>query len=1375
MLKNMVTKKGRIMIKDLTWEHFFELHRGSSVRERFEDLSFSLFKKMFCKKNQILHSNPNNPGIEVEPIYDKEGKLRISFQAKFFTGNVSYDDIRSSAKMIIKYYKGKLDVAYLYSNKTIDNTCNRMKEIRKLLEDANIKLELVTDRAILNSVIDYPILCNLYFGKQSFTHEWVKENLDHSLKSLGEKYNRKFNIETEYERQINYFLLNNKILDDIKIKINEMLDEINDLLDVKIKQESFIAKIKDLSNCSVNNEEMNFQDIIKIEDELYEEFSCNIKRLEEELNDAMEQKEKIDKRHVEYENLDNRIKYIERIISLSNYRIISEHEKKLITSKVLFIYGSYGVGKTQLISNSAKVLYENGKNVLLINAARFFNNEYVENQIVKNLDSVTDGLTFDNILEFFNEEAINKNCKAYIFIDAINESRDLSVWKTGLETLVNKVETYSNIKLVVTIRKGYEHYLFSDLIKNKIERNDILKMIHRGLIDDSCDAVSEFMAEYGIKYSPEYYLSNNMTNPLFLKWFCETYDGNDNSYFDLIEKIIKKADEIACSDSRENVSQNIIKFLLNKICEYEINKSCVGRISKEVLLGLDIWQLYGVKDKNEYLRSLERFGILLRSVDKEDEEYYTFGYDVIENYVFAKYIVDKYNDEMTLKNFCKDELLSEQKIYKYGNISKFAMITALYSIKYNNELIIVCDEINDVDVKKGVLTQYYETFTWRNNVTYELFKEMHNKYPIPEHYVFDIFIENSVKVNSALNAEGLNKLLKPLEIAKRDWSWTIYINGLSNESRVVQLIYNYEKGKNIKNINKSETKLLLLLFSWFLTSSNRMLRDQTSKAMIEILKVNIELCVYLLKEFKDVNDPYIYSRLHGIVFGALMKRKEKNEKEFGEIVDYIYNNIFNCDVVYPDILLRDYARLIIERYFYEFPENLGKYDKNKIMPPYNSTDLPKVKEVDYNSDKFKVNGVREVLWSIQPDVSEFGVGMYGDFGRYVYQYAIERFADVDVKNVYYFSMDYILNKLKYNSDYFGSYDASLRYYGRNESIKIERIGKKYQWITLHYVLAILSDHYQLVNWSKKKRDFKGNWELNVRDFDPTLNMYFDCNIDGELFSINEYDKTGFISFDESEDEIKKWVIDTNIMFKDLPKRFVFVDKQGNEWISLCFYQENVLKPRGNKQYSDYFVKGKQEVWSKCSSYFVKRTNKLDYISEFNNKNVIRQYNCNPIDCYTLFNREYAWSSGYKEEFSFNREESEEIVDLNIVTNTSINYSWEERYDGSQDRSTSFLIPCGNIINELKLEQHELDGLFYSNNELVACDLGKMCGYHYNLLIRKDYLDKYLKNNNYSIVWTIVGEKQYFLGDGKQIWDRKEGHFLYENDNITGNIESVGMQ
>ncbi len=69
-----------------------------------------------------------------------------------------------------------------------------------------------------------------------------------------------------------------------------------------------------------------------------------------------------------------------------------------------------------------------------------------------------------------------------------------------------------------------------------------------------------------------------------------------------------------------------------------------------------------------------------------------------------------------------------------------------------------------------------------------------------------------------------------------------------------------------------KTKLILTLFTWLLSSSNRKLRDVTSKAMIEILKYDFELSEFLLRKFEDVNDPYIIQRLYGVIFGASTKK-----------------------------------------------------------------------------------------------------------------------------------------------------------------------------------------------------------------------------------------------------------------------------------------------------------------------------------------------------------------------------------------------------------------------------------------------------------------------------------------------------------------------
>ena len=74
---------------------------------------------------------------------------------------------------------------------------------------------------------------------------------------------------------------------------------------------------------------------------------------------------------------------------------------------------------------------------------------------------------------------------------------------------------------------------------------------------------------------------------------------------------------------------------------------------------------------------------------------------------------------------------------------------------------------------------------------------------------------------------------------------------------MIQLIEIYNKGEVFEVSDKEQIRLLLILFSWVLTSSNRWLRDTTSKAMIEILKDHFEYTEYLLKLFSDVNDPYV--------------------------------------------------------------------------------------------------------------------------------------------------------------------------------------------------------------------------------------------------------------------------------------------------------------------------------------------------------------------------------------------------------------------------------------------------------------------------------------------------------------------------------------
>ena len=98
------------------------------------------------------------------------------------------------------------------------------------------------------------------------------------------------------------------------------------------------------------------------------------------------------------------------------------------------------------------------------------------------------------------------------------------------------------------------------------------------------------------------------------------------------------------------------------------------------------------------------------------------------------------------------------------------------------------------------------------------------------------------------------------------------------------------------------------------------------------------------------------------------------------------------------------------------------------------------------------------------------------------------FKKVDTANIYYYALRFIFENLGYCSKYFGEYDSHRAGFDRHHVKKIERIGKKYQWIAMYNILARLSDKYKLKGWDwNDKTDcfYEGPWEPYVRDFDPT--------------------------------------------------------------------------------------------------------------------------------------------------------------------------------------------------------------------------------------------------------------------------------------------------
>lgn len=1342
-------------MSDLSWGEFEYLHQDLTTK--FEQLCRVLFKRTFFDETAVFRSNPNHPGVEICPIYSPKTEQVISFQAKYFKGRVDYNQIKSSASKAIQHHRDSLKVFYFYCNKDLTSTSKGYKKIESELEKFGIKFEVISNVEILNQVLKYADLQEFFFKKHTITREWFAEYNQQAFDSLGARYDPNLNIETQAEEKMQLFTKNEKALH----KINNKKDKL--LLDLQNRDSELVSKAKEIIH---SLDDINSQNVSSY----FNWNQCFLK----EIKDL---KAKIGKLNGQLQHnktlTSEKAKEVRKSINDAEFELsclksfsCSDEERQLLTNKILLVKGEAGMGKSQLFAITVKEIMDSGGYALLLLGHYYLSTDNISSQIINNFNF--DG-SFSDFLDAMDVLGECENKCIYIFIDAINETPEKRVWKNGLGNIFSEIAKRKHIKVVISIRTGYENMLMNDHLLQKIRNKEILKIVHHGFRESSIVAVKDFLNYYNIPFCPSNFLSYEMTNPLFLTLFCKTYTNGEMNVFQMFEKIIESVDKEIQELLGILGSGMVIGNLLLEIAFFQLNND-LNYITKDRLLELEFWHKYGIAEqKLAVISALVRSIILNESILNDKETYY-FGYNLLEDYIKARAITKHASEKEKLKEFLVKKLLKieDGKIKKHYNIDIFVFTCYFYFEKFSEDCVEIIKNIVDKKDQYVLANRYIKSFAWRPSSVknLDLFKTIVNNYPIDINSALLVLIENSAKEDSSLNADFLHQFLFSKKLNTRDSFWLPFINKLTyDEKRVFQLVRLFNERGVFLDLSKRKTELLLVLFAWFLASSNRKLRDVTSKAMIEILKENFEFCERLLRKFENVNDPYVIQRLYGIIFGACVKRVKTCEDEYKTLVEFVYLSIFNKDFVYADILLRDYARLIIERFLFEFPTSKLAIDHSKVIPPYKSQDIPKVANEEYTDPKIEKDGLGWINYSMRPD----NIGMYGDFGRYIFQSSLSEFEGIDIKNLYHYAMQYIRDELGYKNELFAHYDTSQGHpLNRARNHTIERIGKKYQWIVFYNIIARVSDKFKLATWGSDAVNYRGAWEPYVRDFDPTLNCHFmkpiEC-LPKFTISLNEH----FLEDESIQSvQIKKWIKSHPNLFNS---PISVIDDQNIEWVLL--YQLKEVKY--NKRSLKDMTKGEQRVRRIIQGYFV-YGDKFDKFKEnVKMKNFWgRSFPEGTSSLYQIFNREFAWSPSVDDILGDYWADCEAEVER--VLPAYVHYLWEEGYDYSKEENVSFAIPCPTIVKDLKLKQGKYDGYFYSpSGDLVAFD-GRITKTFSGLIIRKDYLEEFLKLNNLRMFWSCIGEKQYFKEQyyQEQEYSQWSGfYWMNETLEIEGHIRLVG--
>ena len=302
----------------------------------------------------------------------------------------------------------------------------------------------------------------------------------------------------------------------------------------------------------------------------------------------------------------------------------------------------------------------------------------------------------------------------------------------------------------------------------------------------------------------------------------------------------------------------------------------------------------------------------------------------------------------------------------------------------------------------------------------------------------------------------------------------------------------------------------------------------------------------------------------------------------------------------------------------------GKIELTIIQPPYGSVMIPPMQAKEYyiSENATQHYGRNAIALSMHPNGAG-GAGMYGDFGRYIFQANVEDFSNVSISDAYYYAMDYIFSVLGYKDELFSKYDSRRGGVDRFANKRTERIGKKYQWISMYHVMSKIADNAEVERWDEMIA-YNGAWEPFMRDFDPTLNLKIGtaCKPSLDFMQIQGDFFDGDVT---DEKQIESWTKSNSPFFEKASDKLLINDQLGEEWLALTQYDH-----QNNEKYIEdveglHRSRGAQETWTISHAYFVNSKEFDRVYSSLKNSNFIGRWFPESGTVYQLYVGEYVWA------------------------------------------------------------------------------------------------------------------------------------------------------
>lgn len=1199
---------------------------------------------------------------------------------------------------------------------------------------------------------------------------------------------------------------------------------------------------------------------------------------------------------------------------MAEFRKIGEsllHAATVASNPLMILRGNPGTGKTHLLCDVARHRLESGRPTVLLMGQRFISAEGPWVQALQQLDlaKITAG-EFVGALEAASQAA---DCRALVLIDALNEGNGRQIWPTNLAAFLTQLERSAWVSVVLSIRTSYEDVVVPDQIRERA-----YGATHYGFTDHEYSALKTFFQHYELELPSTPLLSPEFNNPLFLKTLCVGLRESGEhrlprgsqgvtTVFNLyLASVNKRLASSLDYNPKQNLAEKAMQALANAFIGEDkrwMNHTDGANLVDKYLPNRDF--------SRSLYRGLIDEGLLVEDIITSShgspQEIVFIAYDRLADYIVATAMLDAHlgtgNPSKAFSSKGPFAFLWDKS--RYPSPGLLEALCVQIPERTGKELVKLAPKVLN---NRHIGSAFRQSIIWRNNNAFSkdtksvLSALIRSDADLTD--TVDVLLTVATLPGHPLNATYLNDVLLRYEMPDRDAWWSICLHRSYGEHNAVDRIIDWAStiAPNAY-VDNDAVDLCAIALGWMLTTSNRFLRDRATKGLVSLLTNRYKSANAMLSLFADVDDLYVVERVLAVAYGIAMRSNDP--QGVAELAQNVYRRVFESAQPRPHILLRDYARGIVERALaLNAPMQV---DSKLIRPPYRSAwpKIPSTRELSpYLPDWSRgSHDSGEPFWSFNRIGSSV---MDDDFARYVIgtnsssnwlsvrlqakpwkspndllkdivasfsqeeQAAWENFekSDAEVSRLSFPKMflafrgsveareiadgsplstkqmneeededdpklevakqeredalhklesllsdkrrrnlrsilekktksdsvppkfdlrliqRYVLRRvfdLGWTVKRFGQFDRfSAGFHGR-EASKVERIGKKYQWIAYHEILALVADHFQYrddFGNDRGDREYHGPWQDYIRDIDPSCTLR--STPGGTSWGGHSpawWGTATYKSWGDPEDS-NGWLL----AYDDLPaiEQIIKIEdpRDGSRWLNTDGYFNWKEAAPPDRESSEV---DRRELWYSLTAYLIRSEDLDPFLMWAEGVDFWGRWMPNPPDSYKLFLGEYGWSpaSKYFSQPYFGDDgwvEPRQDCPVRIRTATFEYRQESSGFDCSIDEGFTLRLPVVDLVEYLGLRWNG-HGADYTDSAgtLVAFDPTAHEVGPSALLLREDTLMCSLQSEGLTLCWALLGEKRILdagLTPRRRVTMRLSGAYGMKNTGLQGFLKCI---